>query len=574
MKKSFSAATTLIGVLLVWFATSAFAADSSEVTSIRSQIQENNNRSRQILAEVGQLQAMKRKARGEISRGEICSGCNQTRSEIEAKGERFPHPGQHILTQSAAEIAAKQAAKDREFDEKIAELYKELRELEARTRSLYADADRLIYESRVAEAKAQQAKRDAELLRQQQAQQRMLAEAGQNLSDALKKSMQEAQAKLEKQRAAQLEETRQQLAALSGRRGQFYVLPPEDRQLATDLRALTGQIQESRVLSPQAKAEQDRLQELANSGLVSGPPAAEANGVIVVADNVASVWNRLMDVKESAGAVGKAFERLVSNGLLGSGERAKLVLENAEATTTLGNQVLGQLSPAADALLAGNYEQAGKVGDSIDAATGKFAAGVDTRARRASPTYDVGRSVQGLGTSVEKVTQPLTAPASNAERLQNYLKAASSAWDLAMAAAKPDEAKETKEAEPLPANAVRWGPATGAGPLGEQIAKTFRSASYSEYAVPQPITLYRAYGGEAGKFGSYWTRTPPAGPLQSQIDSALLPVWGNDANKVVQIRVPAGTKLFEGIAAAQGKFGGGGNQIFIQQIDPAWEIKK
>ena len=49
-------------------------------------------------------------------------------------------------------------------------------------------------------------------------------------------------------------------------------------------------------------------------------------------------------------------------------------------------------------------------------------------------------------------------------------------------------------------------------------------------------------------FGSCWTRSSPTGPLQSQIDSALLPQWGNTAQHATQIRVPPGTTIYEEIA--------------------------
>lgn len=60
-------------------------------------------------------------------------------------------------------------------------------------------------------------------------------------------------------------------------------------------------------------------------------------------------------------------------------------------------------------------------------------------------------------------------------------------------------------------------------------------------------------------FGSCWTRSSPTGPLQSQIDSALLPQWGNTAQHATQIRVPPGTTIYEEIADPQGDLVGGGN---------------
>ncbi len=123
-----------------------------------------------------------------------------------------------------------------------------------------------------------------------------------------------------------------------------------------------------------------------------------------------------------------------------------------------------------------------------------------------------------------------------------------------------------------------WNPLTGPGPLGADVAKTFRSATYVERVLPEEAVLYRVYGGKAGRLSPYWTRTRPAGPLQAQMDSALLPEWGNAATNVAAIRVPAGTTIYEGAVAPQvGKFGtpsllGGGNQVYIPRVDPSWFV--
>lgn len=123
----------------------------------------------------------------------------------------------------------------------------------------------------------------------------------------------------------------------------------------------------------------------------------------------------------------------------------------------------------------------------------------------------------------------------------------------------------------------RWGPHDGPGPLPEKIASTFRSASYSEVKLTEDITLYRSYGGKAGEIGAFWTRTQPRGPLQAQLDAAILPEWGNSMTQVTRIRVPAGTTIYEGYAAEQLglliKLLGGGNQVYIPYVDPSWLIK-
>ena len=57
------------------------------------------------------------------------------------------------------------------------------------------------------------------------------------------------------------------------------------------------------------------------------------------------------------------------------------------------------------------------------------------------------------------------------------------------------------------------------------------------------------------------------------IDSALDPIWGNTATKVVRIDVPRGVTIYDGVAATRRGLVGGGNQVFIPRIDPAWIVK-
>lgn len=123
---------------------------------------------------------------------------------------------------------------------------------------------------------------------------------------------------------------------------------------------------------------------------------------------------------------------------------------------------------------------------------------------------------------------------------------------------------------------TRFGPANP-GPLDDSVAATFRSASYDEVVLSQDTLLYRVYGGEAGPIGGYWSRTPPTGPMQAQIDLALNPQWGNLATDVATIKVPAGTTIYEGAAAAQslpggGTLLGGGNQVFIPNVNSGWLV--
>jgi filamentous hemagglutinin len=111
------------------------------------------------------------------------------------------------------------------------------------------------------------------------------------------------------------------------------------------------------------------------------------------------------------------------------------------------------------------------------------------------------------------------------------------------------------------------------GPLSAGIAGTFRGGSYTESVYQQTTRLYRVYGGRSGQLGSFWSRTPPTGPLRSQIDLALNPQWGNTASQVVRIDVPAGVRIYEGFAAPQGGLVGGGSQVFVPNVNPAWIVR-
>lgn len=74
--------------------------------------------------------------------------------------------------------------------------------------------------------------------------------------------------------------------------------------------------------------------------------------------------------------------------------------------------------------------------------------------------------------------------------------------------------------------------------------------------------------------------TPQNGGLQSTLDLALAPEWGNTASKITRVVVPKGTTVFEGFAAPQsilhgiGMLPGGGSQIYIpyERLDPKWFI--
>nr|WP_306173567.1 RHS repeat-associated core domain-containing protein [Limnobacter humi] len=117
------------------------------------------------------------------------------------------------------------------------------------------------------------------------------------------------------------------------------------------------------------------------------------------------------------------------------------------------------------------------------------------------------------------------------------------------------------------------------GPLGDpndpsSKASTFRSGTYTEKVSDGQVTVYRDHGGMAQANGRYWTPEPSMGPLQSQMDSAVLPEWGNTFQHKSQMTIPQGTVYYEGPAAQQvgsegmrSKLMGGGTQIYIPKVD-------
>lgn len=123
---------------------------------------------------------------------------------------------------------------------------------------------------------------------------------------------------------------------------------------------------------------------------------------------------------------------------------------------------------------------------------------------------------------------------------------------------------------------VTFSPATNKGPLPMDVIRTFRSGTYTQSQLTSSVVLYRVFGGKAGQFRKYWSRTRPNGPVQNRIDSALLDEFGNTQSGLVSIRVPKGQVIYEGAVAPQTNgvqtLLGGGNQIYLPSVDPSWAL--
>ena len=123
-------------------------------------------------------------------------------------------------------------------------------------------------------------------------------------------------------------------------------------------------------------------------------------------------------------------------------------------------------------------------------------------------------------------------------------------------------------------------------PLPDDIGKRFRGGSYDQVVLAEDTILYRSYEHPDGKFGSngtpasWWKREPSVGTL-AVIDNAIPSSYnGNFASHLVQIRVPKGASVYEGISAAsyEGESSrmatvGGKTQIAIVGDPSKWELK-
>ena len=117
-------------------------------------------------------------------------------------------------------------------------------------------------------------------------------------------------------------------------------------------------------------------------------------------------------------------------------------------------------------------------------------------------------------------------------------------------------------------------------PLPHNISDTFVGGSYNEVVLGADTTLYRVYANRLNRLGpsgqrySYWSRSDARG-TQAVVDSAI-PVsrQGNTATQQVAIRVPQGTRVFEGQTQGIPHGGpvGGGNQVVIDGVRLEWVI--
>ncbi len=177
-----------------------------------------------------------------------------------------------------------------------------------------------------------------------------------------------------------------------------------------------------------------------------------------------------------------------------------------------------------------------------------------------------------VGAAVERAAQRASAQAVERAAAQRASKTA------AEAASRRPVAKATDRV------IKRWNSSlcksTAACPLPAKTANTFVGGSYDEVSLGRDTVLYRAYHDPKIKFGApgerftYWSRTDARG-VQAVVDRSI-PVsnYGNTAERLVAVRVPKGTRVFEGKAQSMERGPiGGGNQVVVDGVKSDWEVE-
>lgn len=88
-------------------------------------------------------------------------------------------------------------------------------------------------------------------------------------------------------------------------------------------------------------------------------------------------------------------------------------------------------------------------------------------------------------------------------------------------------------------------------PIPHDIIQTFRSGTFFE-KVPQKDLKAFAFVGESGRVGRFLSIVPSSSALQASIELGINPQWGTKVG-MKEVIIPAGTTIFEGIAADPGR---------------------
>jgi DNA repair exonuclease SbcCD ATPase subunit len=108
-----------------------------QVRQAMQQEQKLSKSVQQLRSKLAELTERRDRLLEEFRNGKFCSGCNRTRSEILARGERFPHPGQTEVRPTKAQIEAKERELQAPIDRSQQQLNSDERDLSRHK----ADAD-------------------------------------------------------------------------------------------------------------------------------------------------------------------------------------------------------------------------------------------------------------------------------------------------------------------------------------------------------------------------------------------------------------------------------------------------
>ncbi|WMJ75625.1 RHS repeat-associated core domain-containing protein [Cytophagaceae bacterium ABcell3] len=111
--------------------------------------------------------------------------------------------------------------------------------------------------------------------------------------------------------------------------------------------------------------------------------------------------------------------------------------------------------------------------------------------------------------------------------------------------------------------------------LRKSVQKTFLDEKVERVLLEAPIVVYRVHGGKAGKIGRFLSSEKFTSRLSARERLALKQEWGNSISKITRVEIPAQTTIWKGKAAPQiqnnGKLlKGGGDQIWLDELDPNW----
>ncbi len=95
--------------------------------------------------ELADLRADKERLLGEYRSGLFCSGCNQTKSQILAKGQEFPHPGQQIVRPTEQQIKEKERQLQTPIDALQARVTENQRQLQQQRQRASDGVDQLVH---------------------------------------------------------------------------------------------------------------------------------------------------------------------------------------------------------------------------------------------------------------------------------------------------------------------------------------------------------------------------------------------------------------------------------------------